>query len=410
MKRILVWLSIVYSFNSFSQINFEQGYFISNNGQKTECLIKNIDWKNNPKNFEYKLSADQDSDFEDIKNVKEFKISDKLKYGRYTIDIDKSKSRIELKQLSDSREPEFVKETLFLKFLVEGEGNLLEYVDGNLRRFFYSKKDETPIQLVYKEFKNNNDEIAENNTFKKQLLDNFKCESIDLNYLKKLKYRIESLTNYFTAFNTCNNSEFTNYSKNQGKQNSFNLNIRPGVSIASFFRKDNPNEALHIDFGAATNLRFGLEFEFIMPFNARKWSIFIEPTYRAYNTSRNVSIDLTSILTVESDVTVDYKAIDFPIGFRHYLFLGSNSKLFLDAAFVFSVANSSSSIDFETEAGNALKDTELKGSNNLAFGLGYKYDKYSFQLRYGLDRQVIEALIKNSEFSSLSFIFGYTIL
>ena len=54
MKNLLVISFLFYLTFSYSQITFEKGYFISNDGIKTECFIKNLDWRNNPTEFEYK--------------------------------------------------------------------------------------------------------------------------------------------------------------------------------------------------------------------------------------------------------------------------------------------------------------------------------------------------------------------
>ena len=53
------WLFLVFPIlatNCCAQISFEKGYYIDNSNQKVDCLIKNVDWKNNPTSFEYKLS------------------------------------------------------------------------------------------------------------------------------------------------------------------------------------------------------------------------------------------------------------------------------------------------------------------------------------------------------------------
>ena len=44
---IVVLLSII-GIESKAQVIFEKGYFINREGQKTECFIKNLDWRNNP--------------------------------------------------------------------------------------------------------------------------------------------------------------------------------------------------------------------------------------------------------------------------------------------------------------------------------------------------------------------------
>ncbi|MBI9054042.1 MAG: hypothetical protein JEY96_09520 [Bacteroidales bacterium] len=44
--------------NVIGQIEFEQGYFIENDGIQTECLIKNMAWASNPKAFSYKIGVE----------------------------------------------------------------------------------------------------------------------------------------------------------------------------------------------------------------------------------------------------------------------------------------------------------------------------------------------------------------
>lgn len=49
-----VTLLLLFSTNLFSQVKFETGYFITNDGRKMECLIRNFDLRNNPHSFAYK--------------------------------------------------------------------------------------------------------------------------------------------------------------------------------------------------------------------------------------------------------------------------------------------------------------------------------------------------------------------
>lgn len=51
MKKLIIVFLIFLPILSFSQINFESGYIIRNNNIKTECLIRNVAWKNNPTNI-----------------------------------------------------------------------------------------------------------------------------------------------------------------------------------------------------------------------------------------------------------------------------------------------------------------------------------------------------------------------
>ena len=142
MRKTLLFLTLTFftSF-TFSQNSFDKAYFVNNAGERIECFIKNKDWLYNPDEFEYKVSLDVEKKVENIKRVKEFGIYNKLKYVRFTVEIDRSSDNITT--LSKERRPIFNKETLFLKMLIEGKANLYSYTDnkGGLKRFFYNVND-----------------------------------------------------------------------------------------------------------------------------------------------------------------------------------------------------------------------------------------------------------------------------
>jgi len=163
MKNLCLFVFILLTTYCHSQISFEKGYFIDNLNEKTECLIKNIAWKNNPTELEYKLSENGQVNVKTIRYVKEFGIYDKSKYTRYQVDIDRSSTA--LSNLSTDRRPEFKEERLFLKVLVEGDATLFLYEDGSLRRFFYSFENSEVEQLVYKNYKSADFQVKENTEY-----------------------------------------------------------------------------------------------------------------------------------------------------------------------------------------------------------------------------------------------------
>ncbi|MEX0314438.1 MAG: tRNA modification GTPase, partial [Allomuricauda sp.] len=154
-KHLFFLLTLALSFNCYAQISYEKGYFIENNGKKVECFIENVDWKNNPTEFKYKLSESSESIKVGITKVKEFSVQNYSKYIRANVKIDRSSSNIN--QLSSTRNPVFKEETLFLKILVEGTSNLYYYEDGNLIRYFYSKDGHHNLeQLIFKYYLKDN--------------------------------------------------------------------------------------------------------------------------------------------------------------------------------------------------------------------------------------------------------------
>src|SRR5690606_25081600 len=143
-SAVLMFLSIA----CFSQIVFEKGYFIDESNQRIECLVRNVDWRNNPTEFEYKMSEDSDLLRASIGTVTEFGVDNVSKWVRATVDIDQSGDG--LNDLSKERNPVFEEKRVFLKVLIEGKASLFLFREGNLTRFFYRKDDSEIRQLVYK--------------------------------------------------------------------------------------------------------------------------------------------------------------------------------------------------------------------------------------------------------------------
>ncbi|WP_340064051.1 outer membrane beta-barrel protein [Ascidiimonas aurantiaca] len=399
-KKLLFLLLLVLAVTSHSQIIFEKGYYINDSDQKIDCLIKNIDWKNNPVDFQYKLSEGSEIQVATIKTVKEFGVYGVSRYIRATVNMDRSASNVNF--LDNKRNPEFKEEELFLKVLVEGKANLYMYEDGNLKRYFYNKGDAAIEPLVYKKYIDEGNKIGENNRFKQQLWVDLKCPDFSMNKIERLEYKKKDLVNFFTDYIKCNDQEFVDFEQSE-KKDLFNLTIRPGLNVSSLSIENNRNSSLNTDFDSELGFRFGIEAEFILPFNKNKWAVIVEPTYQYYKSEQQ--------LDEQTNVSVDYKSIELPVGIRHYFFLNENSKLFINGSVVFDLNNESSVIDFDP--GTDLD--EFKTRNNMAFGVGYKHnDRYSVEFRYFTNRELLGDFFGqtrnwSSDYTTFSVILGYSL-
>lgn len=391
MKKNFFALVISLLFCQFSQaqIEFEQGYFINNQGDKTSCLIKNLDWNNNPTKIAYKLSANGIIKTIDIDSMKEFAIESVSKYVRFTLDIDLSSNNLD--NLSPQRNPDFKKETLLLKVLVHGSATLYTYTQNSLTRYFYSINRQDPIQLVYKKFSiPDSYQVRENNQFRNQLWDDLKCKSISKISLERLEYKRNQIIKVFEKYNSCGNEEFKSYAQ-KSKQGNFHITLRPGVGSSSFKVQNSLFTTRNIDF-SGVSYRFGVEFEYVFPFAKNKWSVLVEPTYRSFSASET----LTGF-----EPEVDYSSLEIQSGIRHYLFLNDDSKLFINGLFVFDLSAESSELRYRN-----TESYELDGSYNFAFGIGYKFkDTFGVELRYQANR----TLIWKSDYSSTSVVIGYSL-
>ncbi|WP_396596434.1 autotransporter outer membrane beta-barrel domain-containing protein [Dokdonia sp. R86516] len=406
MKKLLLLLPIlILSIKSYSQNYFEKGYYIDNNNEKTICLIKNIDWKNNPINFEFKLSQEGEVQKRALEQTKEFGIDNTSKYIRSIVNIDRSSETI--RNLTFNRNPVFNEEVLFLKVLLEGNSTLFKYVDGNIKRFFYKTESSNIRQLVFKKYKSTENNIIENNTFRQQLYNELKCQTLNMTNIERVNYTENDLVNYFEKYNKCGNQDFVSYGS-KIKRDGFNLSIRPRLNSSGLTIQNSIFNTRDTDFDNEIGFGFGIEAEFVLPYNNNKWSIIVEPTYQSYKSELTSNSD--NVSGGELTATADYSSIEIPIGLRHYFFLNENSKIFLNASYVLDLS-SNSSIDFTRSDGSSLSSLDVNTTGNLALGIGFKQnDKYSLEIRYNTNRELLgEYESWSSEYKTLSLIFGYSI-
>lgn len=400
----LIFLAALCGLNCYSQITFEKGYYIDNSNCRVECLIRNNDWESNPSKFVYILSDSAEQQTLSIDSVKEFSIPGKFKYKRFTVEIDRSSDLIE--KIDNNINPVFTEEVLFLKVLVEGKANLYMFSGEGLIRYFFNIDSSGVKQLVYKSYYNSDHQIKKNFLFRQQLLESLTCQEISFNNIQKIEYKQKDLVNLFEKYNGYNNSEFIILEENH-KRDLFNLTPRPGIKHSSLYIQNSAVYFNDIDFGSKNGARFGLEAEFILPFNNNKWAMFIEPTYQYFKST----VTKVSNVTTGEGVTAyaDYKSIELPLGLRYYLFLDDKSKLFINATYIYDFCFNSS-INIIKTNGSTYHYFKIHSEGNFAVGLGYKYsDRYSIEIRYHTERVLLGNYPTwSSNYKTFSIILGYS--
>ncbi|GGF13745.1 porin family protein [Flavobacterium limi] len=399
MKKLLLFFAVILTINCYSQISFEKGYYIDNSGQKTECYIKNNDWSSNPTDLKYKLSDNKEIKTIGIQSVKEFGIYNTIKYIRAIVQIDISSEN--LNELSSDKNPEFNMVQIFLKVLVEGKANL--YEGGNFKKFFYNVNNTNIEQLIFKSYKNTD------NQFRIQLWQNLKCQDITMDALSKLNYQKNSLIKLFGEYNKCSNADFIDYvTKQRSKRNVFNLNLRPRINNSSLTIESQTANYENTDFGKKMSFGLGIETEFILPFNKNKWAVIIEPTYQNFNVKMTNEYDVR--IGGELIAEAKYSSIEIPMGIRHYFFLNKNSKIFINASYIYELTLKSR-VEFSMKDRPGVFTRDFDTDGNFSFGIGYKlFDKYSIEARYNSSRNVLkEYPFWNSDYKTTSIILGYTL-
>ena len=403
-KQLFLLLAIIFSLNCYSQITFEQGYVIDNTGDKEDVLIKYVDWRTNPDSFQYKISQNAEVRTGAIDDVREFGVYNTTKYVRAKVKIDRSSDNIN--KLSKVSEPVFREEELFLSVLVEGKATLFQYNDGPLRRYFFNKENSAIRQLIYKRYLIPSVKIGTNNSFRQQLWNDMKCPGQKAQTLSNMEYNREDLVKHFRKYNTCQEAEITFGSKK--KKDLFNLNLRPRVNFNSLSITNENTTSRDTDFGNKTGNGLGLEAEFILPFRNNKWSVIFEPTFQAFK--KTTTNDQSIVPGGQLITKIDYRALEIPLGMRHYFFLNDQSKIFLNASYIWT-RDFEPTIEFFQQDGAKIGTLNINSSNTAGFGLGYKYkDKYSLEVRYYTNKKILgEYRYYRSDYKTISVIAGYSL-
>jgi hypothetical protein len=173
----------------------------------------------------------------------------------------------------------------------------------------------------------------------------------------------------------------------------FHLSVRPGVSFSSLDIEYTIPETNHTKFETKTTFRFGVEAEFVLPFNQDKWAIIIEPTYEYFKADETGS---------SSEAYADYKAINIPFGIRYYMFLNSKSKLFLNAGYGYAIQFNSTMV-----SKNGFKANGGSGGNFVG-GAGFSTGRLAFEARYNMPRNIMDQYNAwRADLQSISLVVGF---
>ncbi|MEM9328146.1 MAG: tRNA modification GTPase [Bacteroidota bacterium] len=390
---------------AFAQVEFEPGYFIDESDKKISCFIKNVDRKNNPTEFRYKLNAGDSIQIGQLASVKEFAIDGSSKFQRATVPIDRSSDN--LASLSQERNPVFQEERLFLKVLIEGQASLFAFNEADISRFFYQLNGDEIRQLVYKKFRLE-DKIAFNEYFRQQLYNDLNCWDNDPKSFQGIDYNRKDLEGFFVRFNEFKNVNYTKYTANK-KRDLFDLSLKLGLNSSDLTVRNTQADFFDTDFGRSSSFRFAIETEFVLPYNKNKWSIVCEP---AFNTLYSVDkqLERDNVAGGILNASISYRSFELPIGVRHSFYLKKQSKVFVTASYALNWAYNST-LEFTRDDGSELNTLEIRTRPNLAMAIGYQHqNRTGAELLYQVSRDILDDFTTwGSNFNALSLLVSYQI-
>lgn len=388
MRTILTLLFVILlTTEVHSQVVFEPAYFITNSGEKVQCLIKNHDPENTPQSFEYKHSDESAVEFGKAEHVKEFGFINGPVYKKFTIQLDHSS--YDMNQFDNKIKEIGQAEQLFIKQLVEGQADLYEYVHQSFKTYFYSINDTSVVQLIYREWLEGNT-IKKNQLFRQQLYTTLSHNDLSLANFERLRYNRKELIRLFSTYNGPQHNLVNATNK---KRRYFSLSGHVGYQTGTL-KVEGPNASF--DFSNLSSISLGGEVEYFLSVNKNKWSFFTAPTYFTLSSKQAINY--------YTNAAIDYKCLDVPVGLRHSFYLATENRFYLSLAYVLTYSfNSQLIYGYE-------HNLDITTYPSYLFGIGYNRRRLRAELKYGMKREVLQTYhywSSNLDFVNISL--GYSI-
>ncbi|MCD4790902.1 MAG: hypothetical protein K8R37_12965 [Bacteroidales bacterium] len=400
--------------STFSQKNFEPGYVINIKGDSIKGLIDYRNWEKNPESIIFKTNLYAKEIIYTPIDIIKFCVANEI-YMSGIVEIDESPFKT--KDLTYYNVAQNKIDTVFLQTLIYGEKSLFSLKDKKGKKHFFIGMDNEFETLIFRQYLkkvSGNTIIVKNENYKGQLILYFQdCPSLR-EKISNVNYTEKSLINLFLNYYECNKSSIE-YQKKTDKL-SIETGIIGGLSLTELkFKSNYFYEIVYANYPLSINLSLGLFCDLILPRNHGKWSIYNELIYTTYKVN-------DEYMNYESEN--NYTIINTTFGFT-YIKLNNLLRFKYPVKKIFIYINGGLSNGFaiseinheKTESrfystnstikeGKALQNTR-KYEQGFIIGVGGKFKKYSFELRYERANGMSNSVNLNSLTNRYYFLLGY---
>lgn len=398
-STIVLLFSVLSIFIAQAQVKFDKGYYITKDGKKIECLIKNKGWYENPTEFSYKRTNSKHVATLTVDKTREFVVEGEYKYISAEVNIDQSPT--DLRNLSHQRGPIFEKKLVFLRVLLEGKATLYSYRKDGDDHFFYKIGDAGIQPLIFKEYLNDMNFVAKNDTFKIQLLNNLVCDGMDVE-VDNLSYYERDLVRYFAKYNKCIDINFRMPAKPSRKI--INMSLYGGINSTALTVSAPGVHYLSADFKKDAYFQFGYRFGYILPILKNRWEILAETEYVNFNATQIGST---------TERYIDFKSLNLSLGLRYNQFINEHLAIYGSV-----LMHSFLSYNFDSEyfVHPTYSYSEdgysfgVKERGNVLFSAGGEYRNFFAEARYYVRQDIMGNSSMVARLDRLSLCVGYKFL
>jgi len=398
---------------SFCQKNYLPGYIIPLKGDTLKGFIDYRNWEHNPGKVFFKEKLSDKNTVYTPMNSKSFGVLDEV-YKSAIIQTEISPDNTN--NLQFDPELNIENDTAFLQTMIQGAKNLYFYINKQGRIQFYIKQDSGYELLVYKKYLKERDGervIMENNKYIGQLtIDLADCPNI-LSKIWQTKYTKKSMENLFLYYYDCTQSKMKFQKKTEKTSTEFGALAGLSLTTLKFKGNDFPYLA-NVNYKQSTNFSAGLFFNIILPRNQKKWSICNSISFAQYKVDGSITDFIRENYYTITNTKFEYSYLKLNNLLR-YSYPIRKLCVFVNVGisngYVISEKNyKKQTLIFyspgEVTEGKAIDNTR-KLEECYVLGLGTKFKRYSFEMRYEKGNGMSDYLALKASTLRYYFLFGY---
>jgi hypothetical protein len=412
-ERTALTILVLFLFQtSFCQENYLPGYIIRLQGDTLRGYIDYRNWDRNPDNISFKTTPGDKNLHYTPMDIKAFGVLDEI-YESAIMETEVSPT--DTKELRYEKELDILMDTAFLQAVVKGVKSLYYFKNRLGKEQFYIRKDSSYVLLVNKKYLKDQDGqtgIAENKKYIGQLMLYLAdCPAIQQKS-KNLEYRKNSLESLFLYYYKCTQFPIAFHKKTE--KVTTQVGVLAGVSWADL--KFSGNFAYLTDAGYPPSINFtgGVFFDVILSRNRGKWSLCNELIFTSYEVDGRYDLYSNANKYTIVYTTLGYAYLKmnnmlrfkYPIG-KFFLYLNTGmSNGYAIHETNYAKQEQKLFTQVRVEEGKALNDTR-RYEMGFLLGLGTKFKKYSFEIRYESGNGMSTYTDLKSATMRLYFLLGY---
>lgn len=206
-RKIIFALCLHVNIMVIAQSHYISAVVIKNNGDSIAGKIDNRNWNKNAERINFIAGNKKEVvDVDAIKSI--YLINEQEKYVSYAIKIDSTPGNYLQAYSSKIASPSFTEKNVFLLQLLKTDSvSLYLYSGGDRNHFYYTTKNEPPVELIYHFlYDENTSEVKTVTTYKQQLFTLMSACTTIAGKIETVRYTEKDLKKIFLDFLKCGNS------------------------------------------------------------------------------------------------------------------------------------------------------------------------------------------------------------